>query len=340
MLLHGNKAAQTISKTARTSLVPKAKNTSPLLVKKKEAPVTIDTSSGIKISFDHDAVTAFEKPLQEQLRNDHKKVVEALNELKNVDESKFVSSLVEVENHIEEQKGGEPENWEEVVVPQEFDEASKESVVLEEVSKQAWVTVAFTQDEKKDEKKMLENVDAVVRRVDPEVRKPMLGAMVAPVVTAMPAIKKKDAAISNDVIEETKSKLMGMRKNKVLALVGAFETVISLQEPEGQQIQKALQVQLGQQIQQDEEAEQGFVNTKNQLGVESQQDQEAQEDRNAQKLGGDEFHQDEQRLENGEHEEEEENAMLTEGGIEDLERGKEEEDETLKEGMRTSKAKR
>ncbi|KAL3844330.1 hypothetical protein ACJIZ3_001733 [Penstemon smallii] len=42
---------------------------------------------------------------------------------------------------------------------------------------------------------------------------------------------KKDAALSNDVIEETASKLREQRKNKVKALAGAFETVISLQDP-------------------------------------------------------------------------------------------------------------
>ncbi|KAK9280172.1 hypothetical protein L1049_013859 [Liquidambar formosana] len=43
---------------------------------------------------------------------------------------------------------------------------------------------------------------------------------------------KKDSPAYNDVIEETASKLLEKRKNKVKALVGAFETVISLQEPE------------------------------------------------------------------------------------------------------------
>lgn len=42
----------------------------------------------------------------------------------------------------------------------------------------------------------------------------------------------KDAPVYNDVIAETASKLLEKRKNKVRALVGAFETVISLQEPE------------------------------------------------------------------------------------------------------------
>ncbi|CAI9755570.1 unnamed protein product [Fraxinus pennsylvanica] len=43
--------------------------------------------------------------------------------------------------------------------------------------------------------------------------------------------KKKESLVSNDVIEETASKLREQRKNKVKALAGAFETVISLQEP-------------------------------------------------------------------------------------------------------------
>ncbi|XP_022866922.1 uncharacterized protein LOC111386690 [Olea europaea var. sylvestris] len=43
--------------------------------------------------------------------------------------------------------------------------------------------------------------------------------------------KKRDSLVSNDVIEETASLLREQRKNKVKALAGAFETVISLQEP-------------------------------------------------------------------------------------------------------------
>ncbi|XP_051136973.1 uncharacterized protein LOC127255485 [Andrographis paniculata] len=40
----------------------------------------------------------------------------------------------------------------------------------------------------------------------------------------------RQSAVSNDVIEETASKLQEQRKNRVRALAGAFETVISLQE--------------------------------------------------------------------------------------------------------------
>lgn len=42
--------------------------------------------------------------------------------------------------------------------------------------------------------------------------------------------EKKEAAAYNDVIEQTASKLVGERRSKVKALVGAFETVISLQD--------------------------------------------------------------------------------------------------------------
>ncbi|KAK9741594.1 hypothetical protein RND81_03G116000 [Saponaria officinalis] len=44
------------------------------------------------------------------------------------------------------------------------------------------------------------------------------------------AAGKKEKQEYNDVIEETATKLMGGKKNKVLALAGAFETVISLQD--------------------------------------------------------------------------------------------------------------
>ncbi|KAK4338057.1 hypothetical protein RND71_042544 [Anisodus tanguticus] len=42
--------------------------------------------------------------------------------------------------------------------------------------------------------------------------------------------KNTESVVSNNVIEETASKLREQRKNKVRALAGAFETVISLQE--------------------------------------------------------------------------------------------------------------
>ena len=44
------------------------------------------------------------------------------------------------------------------------------------------------------------------------------------------SVGKNDKQAYNEVIEETASKLMGGKKNKVLALAGAFETVISLQD--------------------------------------------------------------------------------------------------------------
>jgi hypothetical protein len=43
--------------------------------------------------------------------------------------------------------------------------------------------------------------------------------------------KKQNPGLYNNVIEETASKLTELRKSKVKALVGAFETVISLDSP-------------------------------------------------------------------------------------------------------------
>lgn len=42
--------------------------------------------------------------------------------------------------------------------------------------------------------------------------------------------KKDELLLFNDVIEETVTKLARSRKSKVKALVGAFETVISLRD--------------------------------------------------------------------------------------------------------------
>ncbi|XP_064983717.1 uncharacterized protein LOC135624227 [Musa acuminata AAA Group] len=50
--------------------------------------------------------------------------------------------------------------------------------------------------------------------------------------------KKKEAQMSNDVIEETRCKLLERKKSNVSALVGAFETVMSMQDPEGQTSQR------------------------------------------------------------------------------------------------------
>lgn len=50
---------------------------------------------------------------------------------------------------------------------------------------------------------------------------------------------KKESQAYNDVIEETASKLVEKRKSRVKALVGAFETVISLQDPEGKVVNKS-----------------------------------------------------------------------------------------------------
>jgi len=48
--------------------------------------------------------------------------------------------------------------------------------------------------------------------------------------TEVAQVWRKDDPRGNDVIEETKSKLLEERKSRVKALVGAFETVLSFKE--------------------------------------------------------------------------------------------------------------
>lgn len=70
-------------------------------------------------------------------------------------------------------------------------------------------------------------------------RRDLGGNDVSPTETKTPVVvlkhqdmqsKKEEQVLFNDVIEETANKLVETRKSKVKALVGAFETVISLQE--------------------------------------------------------------------------------------------------------------
>lgn len=74
-----------------------------------------------------------------------------------------------------------------------------------------------------------EEVDTEAKDENQTVSSPPADAATAPVKTQAASAGKKDKQVYNDVIEETATKLRG-KKNKVLALAGAFETVISLQD--------------------------------------------------------------------------------------------------------------
>ncbi|GAB4836912.1 hypothetical protein Ancab_001823 [Ancistrocladus abbreviatus] len=109
--------------------------------------------------------------------------------------------------------------------------AHEDNVVNEEVITKEELKEEFVNDEKKEEESgeevnMGEEMENAVARPKPEAQslKPVK-------LQQQPtSARKKEAQVYNDVIEETASKLMENRKNKVRALAGAFETVISLQE--------------------------------------------------------------------------------------------------------------
>lgn len=90
---------------------------------------------------------------------------------------------------------------------------------------------------KKEEKEAIEEVIPVTVTAElvsvPTIPEPAVTVPDAPVpivpapAVPVPAQGKKEAVISNSAIEVTRSKLFGERKSKVLALVGAFESVMS-----------------------------------------------------------------------------------------------------------------
>lgn len=79
-----------------------------------------------------------------------------------------------------------------------------------------------------------ERKDAPAESTVKEEAKPLTIKTISPSKSQRPSQgnSKKESPAYNDVIAETSSKLMEKRKNKVKALVGAFETVISLEEPQ------------------------------------------------------------------------------------------------------------
>lgn len=143
---------------------------------------------------------------------DHSKDV-AAQETNNVEEHEGKQAdilIIENENENENENEHEMVNDEAVAEETKQDEAM-ESVAVEESPKKA------------EPETQLETEERVQSTEVPAT------------VTASAVSSKKEAHLSNDVIEEAKSKFLEKRKNKVLALVGAFETVMALQEPDGQQ---------------------------------------------------------------------------------------------------------
>ncbi|KAG0482150.1 hypothetical protein HPP92_010234 [Vanilla planifolia] len=246
---NGDKSASRTTMNTRNSSNAKAKSTELTPIQKREATATLASPSSPKmLSSDHVGFMNVEIPMQEHLPSSPEKV----------EESEPISGWVVKENDQEEQKGCELVLCGENSKLQVFDEVIKEAAVIEKDPNESRLVVSASlveQGEKEKAQKVPEiKVErVVVRGMKPEARKLRVSAA-APTVVATTPGNRKDAPRSNDVIEETKSKLMETRKNRVLALVGAFETVISLQEPEGQASQKGCSGPNGQQVQQVEQS--------------------------------------------------------------------------------------
>ncbi|XP_055812698.1 uncharacterized protein LOC129882429 isoform X1 [Solanum dulcamara] len=110
--------------------------------------------------------------------------------------------------------------------PKEPEEIANEHHLEENTAK----VVDETQEEKKEDEGRNQGKETVMAEEREEVQK--TNTIVASSKPQRQVVQgKKESVVSNDVIEETASKLREQRKNRVKALAGAFETVISLQEP-------------------------------------------------------------------------------------------------------------
>lgn len=119
----------------------------------------------------------------------------------------------------------------------EEEEEEKEGVIEIRGENEDQIETNAETEVKKEEKEAIEEVIPVTVTDElvsvPTIPEPAVTVsdVPVPVVPApavpVPAQGKKEAVISNSAIEVTRSKLFGERKSKVLALVGAFESVMS-----------------------------------------------------------------------------------------------------------------
>ncbi|KAF3338598.1 titin-like protein [Carex littledalei] len=122
-------------------------------------------------------------------------------------------------------------------VEEEEEEEEKEGVIEIRGENEDQIETNAETEVKKEEKEAIEEVIPVTVTAElvsvPTIPAPAVTVsdVPVPVVPApavpVPAQGKKEAVISNSAIEVTRSKLVGERKSKVLALVGAFESVMS-----------------------------------------------------------------------------------------------------------------
>ncbi|KAK4742702.1 hypothetical protein SAY87_000703 [Trapa incisa] len=150
------------------------------------------------------------------------------------DHEEVVESSDETEITEDEKKPNEPENKDDALTEKSDngsrDEAESEkcSIVEVDVEVEAKVGEEINVEASKPNADEVQEEEAISARqvtVQPD------GAVTTTILKSRRSMGK-DSAVSNDVIAETATKLLEQRKNKVRALVGAFETVISLQEPE------------------------------------------------------------------------------------------------------------
>ncbi|KAK6927727.1 Calmodulin-binding domain, plant [Dillenia turbinata] len=213
----------------KSTLPSKETITSPNILHEENKEVLVHDEKDVKDDVQKEVETETAKPeKEEQVESppapieEIKDVEEVPEEQPEVKEEEKNETQPEVQNSTNEP---EPESEPEPEVEQKQETIPME--ICENAEKEK------TEEEKKEESSEGDQKAAAEAAPAPateQITKPTETNQTTAV--AKRARGKKDSPAYNVVIEETARKLVEKRKSKVLALAGAFETVISLQEPE------------------------------------------------------------------------------------------------------------
>ncbi|XP_057434615.1 uncharacterized protein LOC130727483 [Lotus japonicus] len=202
----------------------------------------VEESDQPQIQDDHDekvVPTVSEQEEEEAkeekiIKDEHEEVENTIQEESNIDESQpeinhSANEEVEVKEKEEEEEGGvitEEDHKNETTNEEKTEEEEKEGVESGETSEGVKLTEGVEEGDEQSEAKEEAKEEGDEHS---EAKEEAVAESPKPNQQTASVHGKKESQVSNDVIEETASKLLEARKNKVRALAGAFQTVIDYQ---------------------------------------------------------------------------------------------------------------
>ncbi|CAM8898657.1 unnamed protein product [Rhodiola kirilowii] len=209
---------------------PVAENTENVEVSNEETQVVHENQQTDE-SDQQSNQAVYEAPAEDKIKDEEKEEKEKEAEKEGEKEAeKEGEKEAEKEGEKEAEKEGEKETDEEIkplgltvkTTPDEKDEIQEEDHEHQNSEKGAEIEKSEGEEKNEANHSPTEEEKHATSEAENVVHKRQVGG----------PNKKKESPAYNDVIEETASKLVGKRVNKVRALAGAFETVISLQQPD------------------------------------------------------------------------------------------------------------